>query len=162
MADYENAVPNTPQTRFSVALITKPMTAMIARQLVAGQAPARTRCRNGSRDSPPATASPSTISSSTAPGIPHRVTADDGRPFRAPPPTWSSSRATTSSSRDRARSLSYSSGGYSVLARVLELASGQPYDALVAERILIPAGMTLSGGMPPPPDFFPGARAATW
>jgi len=35
MADYEHGVANTPETRFGVASITKPMTAMIARQLMA-------------------------------------------------------------------------------------------------------------------------------
>jgi hypothetical protein len=39
---------------------------------------------------------------------------------------------------------SYSSGGYAVLARVLELASGQPFHELLAERILVPAGMARS------------------
>lgn len=40
---------------------------------------------------------------------------------------------------------SYSSGGYEVLARVLELASGREYAALLRERILDPLGMAHSG-----------------
>lgn len=39
---------------------------------------------------------------------------------------------------------SYSSGGFSVLARVLELASGKPFAALLEERIFRPCGMTHS------------------
>ena len=36
----------------------------------------------------------------------------------------------------------YSNFGYCLLGRVIEAASGQPYEAFVAERILKPAGMT--------------------
>jgi len=39
---------------------------------------------------------------------------------------------------------SYSSGGFSVLARILELASGQPYCVLLATRIFGPLGMSHS------------------
>ncbi len=35
----------------------------------------------------------------------------------------------------------YSSAGFSVLARVLELAGGKPYAQLLAEHVLSPAGM---------------------
>jgi D-alanyl-D-alanine carboxypeptidase len=43
----------------------------------------------------------------------------------------------------------YSNGGYIVLGRVVEVASGQSYDAYVAEHIYRPAGMTASGFLRP-------------
>lgn len=39
----------------------------------------------------------------------------------------------------------YSNGGYAVLARVLELASGRPYDALLDEELLRPLGLERTG-----------------
>jgi D-alanyl-D-alanine carboxypeptidase len=39
----------------------------------------------------------------------------------------------------------YSNGGYVVLGRIVEAASGQSYDAYVAEHIYRPAGMTATG-----------------
>src|SRR5688572_17568028 len=39
----------------------------------------------------------------------------------------------------------YSNGGYIVLGRIVEVASGQRYDAYVAEHVYRPAGMTNSG-----------------
>lgn len=43
----------------------------------------------------------------------------------------------------------YSNGGYVVLGRIVELVSGQPYDAYVAEHVYRPAGMTASGFLQP-------------
>jgi CubicO group peptidase (beta-lactamase class C family) len=39
----------------------------------------------------------------------------------------------------------YSNGGYVVLGRIIEVVSGQSYDAYIAEHIYRPAGMTASG-----------------
>lgn len=40
---------------------------------------------------------------------------------------------------------SYSNGGFAVLARVLELATGKPYETVLHEQVFEPAGMTNSG-----------------
>lgn len=45
----------------------------------------------------------------------------------------------------------YSSGGYSVLVRVLELASGKSYEQLLSETIIKPLG--LSGSFHPGPGI---------
>jgi CubicO group peptidase (beta-lactamase class C family) len=39
----------------------------------------------------------------------------------------------------------YSNGGYSLLAAVVEIASGQPYEAYLREKLLLPAGMRHTG-----------------
>jgi CubicO group peptidase (beta-lactamase class C family) len=156
MADYENGVPNTPQTRFSVASITKPMTAMIARQLMAENKLSGTDTLQKWIPGFPA-GDRITIDHllEHRAGIPHRVTADDEE---AVPRTAADMVELARHHKQLAgpgTQPSYSSGGYSVLARVLELASGQPYDALVAERILIPAGMTRSADATAP-GLLPG------
>ncbi len=145
MADYENGVPNTPQTRFGVASITKPMTAMIARQLMAEKKLSGTDTLQKWIPGFPA-GDRITIDHllEHRAGIPHRVTADDQE---AVPRTAADMVELARHHKQLAGAgtqASYSSGGYSVLARVLEMASGRPYDALIAERIFGPAGMTKS------------------
>ena len=58
----------------------------------------------------------------------------------------------------------YSNGGYVVLGRIVEVVSGQSYDAYVAEHIYRPAGMTASGflqaDVPLDAVALPGSTAA--
>jgi CubicO group peptidase (beta-lactamase class C family) len=59
----------------------------------------------------------------------------------------------------------YSNGGYVVLGRIVEVASGTSYAAYITENIFTPAGMTLDAGNPaggakaPATDLFKFARA---
>ena len=145
MADDEHGVPNTPETRFNVASITKPMTAMLASMLFAERklAPTDTLEKwipgfpGGDRI---------TIDHllNHRAGIPHRVTTEEEENVpRTAAGMVDLARRHKMLSEPGTQS-SYSSAGYSVLARVLELASGQSYDALVTQRIFVPAGMTRS------------------
>ncbi len=142
-ADRELQVPVTPDTRFDIASVTKPMTAVLAIQLAEDR-------RLGVGDSlarwlpgfPAADSITVGMLLRHRSGIPHQVVPDSEmtRPYTAaevaaraaklpldfPPGTESR----------------YSSGGYEVLARVLELASGQSYADLLATRLLDPLGMT--------------------
>lgn len=43
----------------------------------------------------------------------------------------------------------YSNTGYSILAAIIELVSGQPYEVYLREQILLPAGMTQTGYLLP-------------
>lgn len=86
-------------------------------------------------------------------GIPHRVT-DPGTESRRMQPadlvTLASGRAPVFSPGSQS---SYSTAGYSVLARVLEVVSGRPYHVLLHERLFNPAGMRHSFDLadPSPP-----------
>ncbi|MFI5372368.1 MAG: serine hydrolase domain-containing protein [Candidatus Eisenbacteria bacterium] len=132
-----------PDTRFNIASVTKPMTAAIAIQLM-------TEKKMAIADSiarwlpgfPKADSIRVGDLLRHRSGIPHEIVPDSEmtRPYRAaevvergnglkldfPPGTRSS----------------YSSGGYEVLARVLELVTDRTYDELAAERIFRPLGMT--------------------
>ena len=145
-ADIELRVPVTPETRFNIASVTKPMTATVAIQLIEEH-------RLAIRDSlarwfpgfPAGDSITVGMLLSHRSGIRHELFADSEmtRPI------------TAAEDVERARRLpldfapgtrsSYSSGGYEVLARVLELASGRDYAALLRERIFGPLDMTRSG-----------------
>jgi CubicO group peptidase (beta-lactamase class C family) len=142
-ANLELNVPVTPETRFNVASVTKPMTATIAIQLI-------TEKKLGANDSIarwiPDFPSGDSITVSLLlrhrSGIPHEIMPDSEmtKPFTAAEIVERAKRLPLDF-RPGARE-SYSSGGYEVLARVLELASGKSYGELLAERILNPLGMT--------------------
>jgi CubicO group peptidase (beta-lactamase class C family) len=74
-------------------------------------------------------------------GIPHRVT----EPLDETRPQTPASMVELAARRDLVfepgSDSVYSSAGFSVLARVLELAGGKPYTELLAEYVLRPAGM---------------------
>jgi CubicO group peptidase (beta-lactamase class C family) len=137
------AAANTTETPFAVASITKPMTAIIASTLI-----------------DQGRLAPSDLLSKWIPnfprgdritvehlmrhrsGIPHRVTteADELVPHTAEDMVRFA--ATRELAFDPGTSSLYSSGGYSVLARVLELAGGRPYWQLLEDIVLRPAGAT--------------------
>ena len=48
---------------------------------------------------------------------------------------------------------SYSNTGYSILGRIIELASGQPYEAFLSEHLFTPAGMKQTGYLLPKWDI---------
>jgi CubicO group peptidase (beta-lactamase class C family) len=75
-------------------------------------------------------------------GIPHRVTgdADELVPHTAADMVEFARKATLEFTPGER--YSYSSGGFSVLARVLELASGKSYGELIRERLFAPLGMS--------------------
>lgn len=55
--------------------------------------------------------------------------------------------------------MSYSNAGYSLLAAVIEIASGRPYEEFLSERLLAPAGMQKTGYRLPD---WRGERLAHW
>jgi CubicO group peptidase (beta-lactamase class C family) len=86
-------------------------------------------------------------------GIPHRVTtdADETRPQTAADMVDLAKKAKLTG--EPGAGYAYSSGGFAVLARVLELASGMSYADLIRVRLFEPLGMTRS--------LHPDARADT-
>jgi CubicO group peptidase (beta-lactamase class C family) len=144
-ANAELGVAVTPETRFNIASVTKPMTSVLAIQLIAEH-------RLGLRDS----------LSRWIPGFPngdsirieHLMRHRSGIPHEIMPDSVMTRPFAAAEVVRRAMTLpldfppgsrsSYSSGGFEVLARVLELASGRSYAQLLDERVFHPLGMTHS------------------
>jgi len=54
----------------------------------------------------------------------------------------------------------YSGGGYQIVQQMMEDATGRPFADIVRDRLLVPAGMTMSGyALPPAGSFAHGHRA---
>ena len=141
MASYELGVSNTPGTPHGVASVTKLLTAILALRLLdEGLFSLDTRATTFLPDFPGGSEITVGHLLRHRSGIPHRVTDDSdvstprtaadmtelagARELLFPPGT------------DRA----YSSAGYSVLARVLELATNRDYAQLLSTEIFAPAG----------------------
>ena len=144
-ANAELGVAVTPETRFNIASVTKPLTTTLAIQLaVEGKLRASDSLARWFPEFPKADSITVSMLLRHRSGIPHEVVPDSEatRPF------------TASELVERAERLpldfppgareSYSSGGFEVLAAVLERASGKPYGALLEERIFGPLKMTHS------------------
>lgn len=141
MANYELDVPNTPTTLFSVASVSKPLTAILALEMIEegtlGVEDPLSRFIPGFPRGDEINVGHLLSHRS---GIPHRVT-DDAQ--ETAPRTAEEMAAFAAHAEllfppgtdDR-----YSSAGYSVLARVLEIAGKRPFGELLEERVLAPAG----------------------
>ena len=147
-ANAELGAAVTPETRFNVASVTKPMTSVIALQLIDEK-------KIGLRDS----------ITRWFPGFPkgdsirfeHLLRHRSGIPHEPVPDSQRTRPFTAAEVAERAQRLpldfppgssnKYSSGGFEVMARVLEIAGGKGYGELLEERILRPLGMahTLHG-----------------
>lgn len=141
MADYELGVPNGPDTRFNVASVTKPLTRIAALLLAeAGDLTLDDPLSRWIPDFPRGGAITIRHLVEHRSGIPHRVTTDTEvfRPYTAAEMVEKAAQAGLDfepGSRE-----SYSSAGYSVLARVLELAAGESYADLLDRLVLQTAG----------------------
>lgn len=142
MADAARGIANAPDIPSNVASITKPMTVIMAIQLMEEEKLGYTDTLskwipdfpNGDRI---------TIEHLLRhrAGIPHRVTTDaDERTFHTAADMVEFAKRAPLMFEPGDRS-SYSSGGFSVLARVLELAGGADYGTLLRQRIVEPLGL---------------------
>jgi len=143
LANRELQVPITPESRFCVASITKPMTLIMALGMIENRS-------IGYHDS----------IARWLPDFPHgdSITIEhllrhrSGIPHEIVPDSLATRRRTAAEMVALAARLpldfppgsksSYSSGGYTVLARILEIVSGKDYGTLLEEKILAPLGMT--------------------
>lgn len=142
MASHEHGVPFTPATPTNVASITKPFTVIIAMQLVdAGRlALADTVARWLPEYAHGRRMTVEQLMNHTA-GVPHRLLAEDAQEEpRTADEMVRAANALPLLFEPGARS-SYSSGGYTLLAAVLERAAGKSYDALLQEYVVRPAGV---------------------
>ena len=144
-ANAELGVPVTTETRFNIASVTKPMTTTIAIQLaVEGKLRVSDSLARWFPEFPKADSITVSMLLRHRSGIRHEVVPDSEatRPFTAAELVQRAQRLPLEFSPGTRES--YSSGGFEVLARVLELAGGRPYAALLQDRIFNPVGMTHS------------------
>lgn len=140
-ADFK--IPNRPDTRFGIASITKPMTGVILNRLIEEKKiAAEDRLSKFIPDFPNGDKITIQLLRSHRSGIPHRVM----RPEEESLPFTSAEfvervKAARLAFEPGAQRL-YSSAGYAVLARALEIASGKTYSQLLQEYVFAPAGMT--------------------
>jgi CubicO group peptidase (beta-lactamase class C family) len=132
LASVEQAVPNTPSTRFRLASVSKSFTALLVLQLVEQ---GRVRLDDPLEKFLPGAVGGDSMTihhllSHTA-GMPDFMSFDEALklPREYPP-------------GDR---LNYSNLGYTALGRVIEKVTGKPYESVLREAILDPLGMKDSG-----------------
>jgi CubicO group peptidase (beta-lactamase class C family) len=142
IAQAELDVPNRIDTRFCIASVTKPMTQAIAIRLIEeGKLGLQDKLSKWLPDFPNGEQITVEMLIQHRSGIPHRGTKEVEETLRY----------TAADMVEKARQVKlefkpgedegYSSLGYSVLARVLELASGKNFSQLLQEYIFTPAGM---------------------
>ena len=145
MANYELGVPNTPETRFCVASITKPMTVALAAQLRdQGKLDAADKLSKWIPDFPRGDAIDVGQLLNHRAGIPHRVTTDRDETVPLDAADMVRLAAAAELLFEPGTGSTYSSTGYAILARVLELASGLSYGELIQRNVFAPVGMTHS------------------
>ena len=143
MADWELGVPNQAGTRFCIASITKEMTRLVTWQLlIEGELELSTTLETFLPEFPRAAEITIEHLLRHQAGIPHRVT--------EPSQTWRPLDAQAVAAAAKGTELayepgaqhSYSSAGYTVLARVVELVRGMSFAEVLQKYVFGPAGMT--------------------
>jgi CubicO group peptidase (beta-lactamase class C family) len=145
LADAEEGVHNTPETRLAVGAVSEAMTELLVLQLVAERKLSRadtvSRWIGDFPRGPEITVAHLLDHTS---GLPPRVTSDDEETVARSPADMvrlASRHALLFTPGSRQLR---SPAGYAVLARLAELATGQPFADLVRQRVFDPAGMTRS------------------
>jgi CubicO group peptidase (beta-lactamase class C family) len=139
-ADYK--IPNQLNTRIGIASITKPMTVVITNRLVeSGKISLDDKLSKYIPDFPNGDKITIGHLKNHRSGIPHRVM----------PPELEAVSYTSAGFVEKVKQAklefepgsqrTYSSAGFSVLARALEIASGKSYDQLLQEYVFAPADM---------------------
>jgi hypothetical protein len=145
MADFELKVPNTPDTEYCIASITKPITVIVAAHFIEkGELSLGQTIDFWFPDFPKGNEITVEDLLRHRSGIPHRVTT----PMEETVPR---SAADMVELAKKAQLLFepgskelYSSAGYSVLARILEIVGGKTYADLIQEIVFGPAGASHS------------------
>ena len=160
-ANREHRVSCGPTTRYCIASISKPVTGAIAIRLGEQERLALTDTLDRfAPEFPRGSEITVEMLLRHRAGIPHRPV---DIPDRMAPRTAAEVLAAAADEPltfDPGSDSSYSTGGYSVLARVLEIAGGADYGALVAREIAGPAGLTVTSD-PNDREVLPG-RATSY
>ena len=140
-ADYK--IPNQLNTRIGIASITKYMTSVILNRLVGSNKLALTdKLNKYIPDFPNGDKITIEMLASHRSGIPHRVLPPEAESLAYSSAEFVEKVKQAKLAFEPGTSRLYSSAGYAVLARVLEIVSGQTYAQLLHEHVFTPAGMT--------------------
>jgi CubicO group peptidase (beta-lactamase class C family) len=163
LADRERGRAFDPETPSCIASVTKPTTIILASQLIeSGAISLRDPISKWLKDFPNGDQIEFRHLLFHLSGIPHRLTANNEENV---PRTAADMVELT-----RGRELDfkpgsrrkYSSGGFSVMVRVLELASGKRYELLLREGILEPLDLSHTFHPGPGVDLAKAAKSYTW
>ncbi|MBK9154878.1 MAG: serine hydrolase [Chloracidobacterium sp.] len=142
MANAELKVPNAVNSRFGIASITKPMTSVILSRLIeAGKFGLEVKLTKFIPDFPNGDKITVSMLSTHRSGIPHRVMPPESETRRFTAAEFVEEVKKANLAFEPGSQRLYSSAGYAVLARVLEIASGQTYAQLLIKYVFEPAGM---------------------
>lgn len=145
LADVESNRPVTPKTRFCIASITKPMTQLVFAQLLSDG-----KVRGDdlvSKHLPGFPKGPSGVEATVdmllqhRAGVPHRVTKPSEESERWTPERIVSRVAQTGLQFDPGSKRSYTSAGYTCLARIAEVVEGKAFGQILRDRVFATAGM---------------------
>ena len=142
LANADFKIPNQTNTRFGIASITKPMTGVILSRLIEEKKIApEDALSKYIPDFPGGDKITIEMLRTHRSGIPHRVMRpeEESLPYTSAEFVEKVKQAKLAFEPGAQRL--YSSGGYAVLARVLEIASGKPYAQLLQEYVFAPAEM---------------------
>ncbi len=139
-ANASHELPNRIDTKFNVASVTKDFTLAIANALIdEGRLAETDTLAKFIPDFPQADKISIAMLASHRSGIPHRVKANEVQPYQLQDIVDLAKRCELAFPPGSDRL--YSSAGYSVLARAMEIASGKSYQDLLMEYVVQPAGM---------------------
>jgi CubicO group peptidase (beta-lactamase class C family) len=140
-ADYK--IPNQVNTRIGIASITKYMTTIILTRLIEGQKIALAdKLNKYIPDFPNGDKITIEMLARHRSGIPHRVMPPEAESLAYTSAEFVEKVKQAKLAFEPGTNRLYSSAGYSVLARVLEIVSGKSYAQLLQEYVFTPAGMT--------------------
>ncbi len=142
LAQAELGVPNRADTVFGIASVTKPMTMTIALRLIEeGKLGRQDKLSKWLPDFPKGDQITVEMLMLHRSGIPHRGTNPEEESLRYSAADMVAKAKQVLFDFQPGEREGYSSLGYSVLARVLELASGKSFAQLLREYVFNPAGM---------------------
>jgi len=142
MAQAELGVPNRADTVFGIASVTKPMTMTVALRLIEeGKLGRQDKLSKWLPDFPRGEQITVEMLMLHRSGIPHRGTREEEETLRYTAADMVEKARQAPLAFQPGEREMYSSLGYSLLARVLELASGKPFAHLLREYVFDPARM---------------------
>ena len=140
-ADYK--IPNQPNTRIGIASITKPMTSVVLIRLIEEKKiTLDDKLSKYIPDFPNGDKITIEMIARHRSGIQHRVMPPEAESIYYTSAEFVEKVKQAKLAFEPGTQRLYSSGGYAVLARVLEIVSGKPYAQLLQEYVFAPAGMT--------------------
>ena len=142
LANADFKIPNQMNTRIGIASITKPMTMVILFRLVeSNKLSFSDKLTKFIPDFPEGDKITIEMLSKHQAGIPHRVMPTEQESVSYTSPEFMEKVKKAQLDFKPGEKTSYSSGGYAVLARALEVASGKSYAQLLNEYVFEPANM---------------------